>query len=62
MVGSSERELYEHEIVEIAAISGTTITLTSALTKFHYGAAAAITTAKGDIDMRAPVGHLSRNI
>jgi hypothetical protein len=54
----------QHEKNTIAAISGTTITLTTPLLYDHYGALTVTITKDGvgELDMRAGVGHLTRNI
>ena len=52
----------EYEKVKIAAISGDTVTLEQPLSYDHYGAEHYITTNAGNLDMRALVSHLTRNI
>ena len=51
-------------MVTILDISGTTITLASALAYSHYGCADSdiLSTTSGTIDTRARVGHLTRNV
>jgi hypothetical protein len=53
----------EHEKRSIAAITGNTITLDSPLAYDHYGdPTITVSNFVGDLDMRAAVGHLTRNI
>lgn len=53
----------EFEKVTITAISGTTITFAPALEFDHYGANdITLDTKHGDLDARAGVGHITRNI
>jgi hypothetical protein len=62
----TSRTASESEIKTISAISadGKSITLENALSYAHYGDSAGVTksTAYGDLDMRAEVVHISRNI
>jgi hypothetical protein len=63
VVAPSGRVPQQHERFKIAAIAGTTITLDKPLLYNHYGDAdITITNAIGSLDMRAIVGHLTRNI
>ena len=52
----------EYEKIKIAAITGDTITLEEPLLYNHYGSENYITTNAGNLDMRAIVSHLTRNI
>lgn len=53
----------EYEKVTISAISGTTVTFTPALNFTHFGdTSATVSNTYGTLDMRAGVGHLTRNI
>lgn len=46
----------------IVSINGTTIGLSDNLAYLHYGAPQKSFVRLGEIDMRAPVGHITRNI
>lgn len=74
MVGPSKRSAAEAEKFKIVAVNGNTVTLNTTVKYFHYGDAK-ITAASdgsglnqisadygGGLDMRAVVGHLTRNI
>lgn len=53
----------QHEKVTISAITGNVITLTSALKFDHFGdGSITIESDYGTLDMRAGVGHITRNI
>jgi len=73
-VGPSKRTAKEAEKFKITAINGNTITLNDTAKYFHYGFSKATVTTDdsglnqissdygGGLDMRAIVGHLTRNI
>ena len=66
VIASSSTNYLEHEKVEIDTFEAGSphhkITLKGPLKFNHYGAASALSTEQGVLDMRAEVGHLSRNI
>jgi len=61
-LGPTESNEKEFEMVTIRSVNGTNVTLTAPLQFLHYGSPNLIMTEKGPLDMRAPVGHLTRNI
>ena len=63
VIGATGFDVKEYEIHTIAAISGNKLVLASPLKYDHYGDSKVIETHLGrPLDMRAVVGHLSRNI
>jgi hypothetical protein len=62
-IAPSFNNSFEYDSVTITAISGTTVTFTPALNYTHFGdTSATISNNYGTLDMRAGVGHLTRNI
>lgn len=62
VITSTGSSYYEQEYKKITGISGNTITLDSALAYDHYGDTSRITGINGDLDMRATVALMTRNI
>lgn len=62
VITSTAESYFEDEYHVISAISGKTITISSPLVYDHYGSASRISSINGDLDMRATVGLLDRNI
>ena len=65
VIGSSstKKENIDEAVIKTVDKNSGTITLEAPLEHFHYGAAAALSvTGGGDLDMRAEVGNLTRNI
>lgn len=61
-IAPSGREYSQRDRCTITGISGNTITCSAAFSYNHYGAASLDSTKHGDIDIRAEVIHLSRNV
>jgi hypothetical protein len=52
----------QSEFVTITAVTSTSVSFTPALNYTHYGDTNPLTNSYGTIDMRAAVGHITRNI
>ena len=62
-IAPSFNSSFEYEKVTITAISGTTVSITPALSYTHFGdTSPTISNTYGTLDMRTGVGHLTRNI
>lgn len=62
MIGPTFNTPNQTERVTITALTSTSVTFTPALNWTHYGDASALTNDFGTLDMRAAVGHITRNI
>ena len=65
IIASSSTKHEEKELMTIASIdpnNNAIITTTSAFQYDHYGSEQTVTTEQGELDMRAEVGHLTRNL
>ncbi len=74
VLAPTESDALEYETVTIRNIVGNSITLTTNIKYFHYGSAQVTASASGlglnefssvagaDLDMRAGVGHITRNL
>lgn len=62
VVTASAESYFEDEYKVISSVSGNVITLTEGLAYDHYGNATRMMSINGEVDMRASVGLISRNI
>lgn len=62
LITTTSESYFEAEYHTISAISGSSITLSSPLEHDHYGSINRITSINGDLDMRATIAIMDRDI